>query len=411
MYSNPMRIGSHAFSLELKSGQQTHIKGVAGSCPALVAAALRERTPQGVPIVMIVPDGDTALALIEDLRTFVPDAEIFHLPTTERTPFDGVRPDRMVALSRAAALFALDRRMGDFVVTTAVGWIRRCAPRSLLEVGSLDLRLGETISLTGAADRLSAGGYTRVPIVEDPGTFAVRGDIVDLWPAGRATPLRIEVDFDRLVRVRPYDPETQVTIPEDAEGRVGETIVVPPARESVLTNASRARVREVLRSLCDACSLPSKKARNLIEDVTAGHLFVGSDAYLPALADLEPLSARIPEESPLLFVSPDEICENIDAELERALASYDAQVESPHFDLDAHYVRDGELDRSIEGRTLVCLHDLAALGRPTAGFFSITVAPPDCAAYGATDQRELAMRLKNTREQGGRHARTEKRRR
>lgn len=408
MTESSRRTGRHAFSLEVEAGKQTHIKGVAGSCPALLAAALRDQTPAGLPVVLVVADSDTALELIDDLATFAPTARALFLPTTDRTPFDSVRPDRSVALSRAAALSALDHGRCDFLVTTAVGWIRRCAPRDLLDDGSLELRKGELLSLTEAASKLSAGGYTRVPIVEDPGTFTVRGDIVDLWPAGRTSPLRIEVDFDKLVRIRSYDPETQVTFSEDSRDSIHDaihdTVLVPPAREAVLTHDTKVRVHEVLRALCDACSFPSKKARNLIEDVTAGHLFIGSDAYLPAFIDLEPLSARLPEDAPIFFVTPDAICAALDAELDSAENSRSAQEEMPHFELGAHYLQNDELDRSIEGRTVVCLHDLAALGSPSDGFSSITVAPANILSFEATDQRDLTIRLKNSRESGGRHA-------
>lgn len=398
------KLTSNAFQLDIAPGRVHHVRGVTGSAAALFARALRERTPLEVPVVLVTKDADSSGLLVDDLRAFDSNSRIVWLQAQDRTPYDGLRPDRAVALNRASALFELDSKRAPYFVTSAVGWIRRCPPPRTLEAGALALSPGAHFSLVDAAQSLTAGGYTRVPLVEDPGSFAVRGDILDVWPPSLPAPLRIEVDFDKLVRVRPYNPETQVTGETPDEGSDPEVTFIPPARETILSDEARTRAREVLRNLCDAVSHPSKKARHLIEEVVSGRMFLGSDAYLPALAELEPLSQRIDPLAPLVFVEPDRICEAVEDDLERAQEAYASAKDEPHFPPDAHYVTRDLLEETTRGRTRVCLHDLAISGGNEGGFFAIREAPDDTPHAGLRDQSELTARLQSTRQAEGRHA-------
>src|SRR5690606_34168079 len=111
-----------------------------------------------------------------------------------------------------------------------------------------------------------------------------------------------------------------------------------------------------VRELCDAVNLPSSQARSLIEDVAAGRLFVGSEAYLPAYGDLEPLFARLPPNATLLVEDPPRVVPALREEAGRAVAARAAHADQPHFAYEDHYLSSTELAQSFQGRRVVACH-------------------------------------------------------
>ncbi len=388
-------------------GAVLHAQGAEGSAAAYVVSLLRSRDPRTV--VLIVKTHEEALRVLDDLSTYAPEAIVSYLPASESTPYDGSRPDRTVTLSRAGTLSLLHLGRLDVLLTTARGWIRRVAPADLLLSGTVRLGIGQPIDFDEVSRRLVAGGYGRAPVVEDPGTFAVRGDILDVWPPTSDVPVRLSVNFEVLESARPYNPETQLTFKEaDLSAKVldasGTEIIVSPARESVLTESSRKRAAETMQSLCDLVSLPTKKARALIEDVSEGHLFIGSGGYLPAYSELVGLSSQLPDDSLIVIHEPDLVIDEVRSELEQVRQAEQNAEEQPHFPIESHYLLERDLDETITGRPVLCLHRSAIVGGDERGFFSLGQAPEGCPQLAFSSQDELAQKLEAARKSAGRSA-------
>ncbi len=375
-----------------------HIGGAPGGATGLLAARLGELT-RGV-VVLLVADVETAQHAYDDLVAALGSDEACSiLPAAEATPFDGVRSDRRIMMQRAATLAEVDRGALRFVVVSAGAWLRRCAAPETLAVGTVEVRVPGTLHVETFSRALDAGGYLRAPVVEDPGSFAVRGALIDVWTPGEERPFRIELFGDEVVTLRRFDPETQ-----RSEGAL-EHVLIPPAREAVLTKESSARARERLRALCDAVNLPSSKARPLIDDVADGRLFVGSDAFLPAYADLTPFFARLPDDSTLLVEDPPKVAAALNDEAARGLVQASVRRGEPHFPLDAHYLDPQELERSLSTLRTVACHRTAFAGPPpTSALEALVAAPLDAPTLGAHDQSELRARLERARKSGGRQA-------
>src|SRR3954467_6919644 len=97
-----------------------------------------------------------------------------------------------------------------------------------------------------------ASGYARVPLVEDPGTFAVRGGVFDVWSPIDAQPARLEVFGDFVEKIRYFDPATQRSTREVTE------ISLCPAREIVLDEEGRRAAIATVRHAADAIEAPSR---------------------------------------------------------------------------------------------------------------------------------------------------------
>ncbi len=131
-------------------------------------------------------------------------------------------PTEEIVAERLSALYHLNQAKAAIVVTTAEALLQRLPPRAaLLELSQYWVE-GEEAGLERVAQGLAAAGYQRVPQVEDRGEFAVRGGIVDVFPAGVTLPLRLQFDGDVLESIRGFDPATQCSL-----GRVPEVLVTP----------------------------------------------------------------------------------------------------------------------------------------------------------------------------------------
>jgi len=376
-----------------------HLTGVQGAASALVVASLHVL---GSLVVALSASSETASALLDDLRALRPDLRAAFLPSPESSPYDGVRPDRRVALERVATLSTLDRGQLDVLVVTAAGWLRKVVPQALLAEVAVRLDLGQVVDLRALAVKLDAGGYQRASVVEDPGAFAMRGSLIDLWPPGESDPLRIELDFDKIASIRTFDPETQRT--SDAAER--STIAVIPAREAIVTPTSSSRARRLVQELCDAVSYPSTKARALIDDVQSGHLFLGGEGFLPAYAELEPLALRIPSDARLLLDEPAKILSALGEERRRLSDAFETRKGEPVFPLEAHVVGDDELLESLtnERRLVVACHGARIYGATTEAWSALESPPLGAWDLGTQDQSELARRLDAARKSAGKSA-------
>jgi len=197
-----------------------HVAGAGGCMPALVARsiALADRRP----VVCVTADVDAARRWVDDLNflwgnraTETAQGDVLSFAPPEASPYADVNPDRRGAMSRLVTLFHLAQRLPwRFLVVPAAGLARRVVPRSEVERHS-DLILAEQeIDRDELIARLSSAGYLRVPLVEDPGSFAVRGSVLDVWPPSSEQPVRIELYGDLVLSLRPFDPSLQRSVGE-----------------------------------------------------------------------------------------------------------------------------------------------------------------------------------------------------
>src|ERR1700761_6442954 len=160
------------------------VHNTSGAFQALLAAQLP------APLLAITADEAQAQALTRDLRFFVqsqvsPDdplavARVAHLPYVETAPWDDVSPDRRAILSRMATLFRLSQgQTADVLVASAPALARRVIPLASFSDLVDVVQKGEDIDRETTLEILVRGGFQRTPVVEDAGTFAVRGGVID----------------------------------------------------------------------------------------------------------------------------------------------------------------------------------------------------------------------------------------
>jgi transcription-repair coupling factor (superfamily II helicase) len=248
-------------AFRLAAGERA-LAGLAGAAKALALAALaRSRR-----IVAVVPTDRHLADLVADTRLFLSvfdglsaaeaDRTVLPLPSQEVDPYRGLAPHFDVTAERAAALHAMARGQARVVVASVAALFPRVSPPGrLVQVAAL-LAPGTDQDPSDLVARLVDAGYVREDPVDQHGEFAVRGGVVDVFPAGDEHPVRLEFVGDTIESIRQYDPATQRSI------RTLDRVLLPPLRD-ILDSAGGASDRagsvvDYLRALGEATLVVSE---------------------------------------------------------------------------------------------------------------------------------------------------------
>ena len=256
------------------------VTGVPEGYDAWLAAEAAARL--GGLVVFVAADGARAASAADVIRFFAPKVAVLPFPAWDCLPYDRVSPKPDIESQRMAALAALARRGKDtgpaVLVTTVNAILQRVPPRDWVLGASFAARVGDAVSHEKLAQFLAGNGYVRAGTVREPGDFALRGGIVDLWPPG-LEPLRLDFFGETLDAIRTFDAETQLSTGEI------DRIELLPASEVPLDDASISR----FRSGYVAAFGPSSDDP-LYESVSAGRKAQGMEHWLPLFyAKLETL--------------------------------------------------------------------------------------------------------------------------
>jgi len=197
-----------AFDVALPTGVTVlSLPHLPGASAALAAQAAARRAPVGIALAVV--DGPRELELLNrDL------CALSHEGGTRHVLFPAAaEDDAEAAATRIAALRALRDRQPDdppLVIAATLGALGRPVPDpQALAARQLTLRLAGDTPFAPLADTLAGLGYVRLPEVEAPGQFAVRGGILDVWPPASEGPVRAEFFGDTVEALRIFDPATQ----------------------------------------------------------------------------------------------------------------------------------------------------------------------------------------------------------
>src|SRR5690348_998214 len=241
----------------------------AGSSLALLLTGTA-RAHDGL-VVAVARDTHAARALEDELSIFAGDLPVLHFPDWETLPYDLFGPHPDIVSQRIATLYRLPSvRRGVLVVPVAT-LMQRLAPRAHIAGSGLSIARGQKFGLADEQRRLEACGYRHVPQVNEPGDFAVRGALIDIFPMGTREPYRIELFDEEIDSIRSFDPETQRSLQQV------DAVELLPAREFPLTEEATKTFRERLRERfpIDVRRCP------IYQDMKAGVSPAGIEYYLP----------------------------------------------------------------------------------------------------------------------------------
>jgi transcription-repair coupling factor (superfamily II helicase) len=243
-------------------------------CDLARAVAAKPKKP-AISLAVVCRDGPRMQQLARSLEFFAPDLPVLQFPAWDCQPYDRVSPhggilaQRLTTLARLAILTGSDKPL--IVLTTVNAIVQRVPARDAVAAQALSVAPGQVVPMDSIIAWLEHNGYTRSSTVREPGEYAVRGGILDLFPAGLDQPVRFDFFGDSLESIRSFDAETQRTLLD-----MRSLDLVPISEFQLVTET----IRRFRMGYVAEFGAPSPDDQ-LYEAVTEGRRHPGMEHWLP----------------------------------------------------------------------------------------------------------------------------------
>ncbi|MGR3553775.1 transcription-repair coupling factor [Paracoccus sp. (in: a-proteobacteria)] len=273
--------------------EQLTLSGAPEGYDAALIAREAAQSGTGAAVIHIARDDRRMQAMRAALAFLAPALPVLDFPAWDTTPYDRISPSADLQAARMATLAGLAQGAirGPFVLlTTLNAAMQRVPPRDLVAGASFSARVGQRIDEAALRDFLVRMGFVQSPTVTEPGDYAVRGGIIDIFPPGESGPVRLDLFGDVLDGARRFDPETQRTTEKLSR------VEIAPMSEVILDEPSITRFRQSYRA-----EYGGGTSDPLYEGVSAGRKMAGMEHWLPWFHDrMESLFDYLPAASVVL---------------------------------------------------------------------------------------------------------------
>ena len=228
-------------------------------------------------IIFVARDDKRLDLMRKSLWFFSPNIPILDFPSWDCLPYDRVSPNADVSSARMATLAALSSGFeAPIVLLTTLNAITQYIPnRTIVSNNSFVAIVGRTINVKELRSYFSKMGFVQTPTVTEPGDYAIRGGIIDVFPPGESGPVRMDLFGDELESARRFDPVTQRTV-ENLD-----RIEFAPVSEVILDDVSINRFRNNYRKEFGSAGLDDP----LYEAISAGRKHQGYEHWAPYFHD------------------------------------------------------------------------------------------------------------------------------
>ncbi len=267
---------------------------ISGTPEGLDARIVAAEAAQGRDVLFVARDDVGLARFAHSVRFFAPDIECLEFPAWDCLPYDRVSPRNDIISTRIDTLCRLLETpkpdVGRVLITTVSAFLQRVPARASFQDARFEVRVGKSIDPVRLTAFLDHNGYARVDTVMEPGEYAIRGGITDIYPAGSEQPYRLDFFGDDLERLRTFDPVSQ-----RSEGELAtpvKSLVFRPVSEVVLTEKTIERFRSQYRTQFGRAGDDDP----LYVAVSAGQRHIGMEHWLPLFYDrLEALTDYLPD--------------------------------------------------------------------------------------------------------------------
>ncbi|MCV6586022.1 MAG: transcription-repair coupling factor, partial [Marinibacterium sp.] len=326
---------------------------------------LDEIARSNAPLIHVARDDKRLAAMRAALEFFAPDMPVLSFPGWDCLPYDRVSPNADISAARMATLAALVHGMPDrfVLLTTLNAATQRVPARDTLREAAFSARVGGRVDEDALRAFLVRMGFSQSPTVMEPGDYAVRGGIIDIYPPGDGGPVRLDLFGDVLDGARRFDPATQRTTD------TLDLVELAPVSEVILDEAAITRFRQNYRLEFGAAGTDDP----LYEAVSAGRKHQGIEHWLPFFHErLETLFDYLPQATITLddqttaarLARWDSIADQYDTR--RIAMGQKSRMDSVYKPTPPGllYLDDAAWDGAIDGRRVLHFHPLAQASGP-----------------------------------------------
>ncbi|MFK5925027.1 MAG: transcription-repair coupling factor, partial [Desulfuromusa sp.] len=340
----------HSFIDGVTANQQTvEVLGLHGSADAYLLAQLLCKSTK--LLVILCAELEPARQLVAELQFFHPHPnEIALLPHWELNPYDPLTPHPELEAIRITTLAGLNQGKVKALVLPVRSLMQKMIPRQILDSVSLELLVEEEYERKPLLNSLSQLGYQPVPLVEERGSFAVRGDIIDLFSPDAKQPVRLDFYGDFIEKMRPFDPASQRS--GDATLKA---LTLIPSREMILHGSFLETLGQKLKQRCDELAIPRTDRDAIMTELREGILSPGRAFLLPFnYPELDSLEQYL-DNPHLVMIDPPAIEQEID-QFQRDIRDGETRMLNqglPHARRQALYLEPDELQPLLQNRSRI----------------------------------------------------------
>ncbi|MGD9402485.1 MAG: transcription-repair coupling factor [bacterium] len=337
------------------------VGGLTGSMRSMLAALLYREV--GRTVVVICPA--EAEKIKEDLESILGEDEVLYFPDWEILPYDEFSPHEEIVGTRLKTLSDLLGGRRGVVVVPVRAFVRNIIPPADLRAATVDVAVGDAIKPDALISHLIATGYTREQVVEEVGTFSMRGGILDVYCQGAEYPVRIEFFGDEIDSIREFDPVSQ-----RSTQRV-ESVSLLPSREVILGDDATGR----FMASFSRGDLKKRKMEDVVMHVKERFFFDGIEAYAPHFySGAVTLETYLPRDAFYVLLDPDTLAEKAGAFFQEAETIYEERSRKEAFPVpQSVFLEWAQIEEFMKTRATVSVSPL----RSREDDYSLDVRSPD----------------------------------
>ncbi len=223
------------------------------------------------PILYITSDDKKSQYVHKILTKILPDYNVLSFPAWDNVPYDNNSPTSHIISKRIETLYQLAQKQEKtIVITTINSFLTKVLPKDVIKTHIFSLKKGNSVRIDDFSEFLIKNSYLRVPTVNEQGEFAVRGDIIDIFPSSYQNPVRIDLFGDKIEKIKEFDAITQISVKEIKK------VEFLPAREVILNEKFCNNFKNNYRKYFDI-----HEGNQLYEAVQKRNSYIGIENYLP----------------------------------------------------------------------------------------------------------------------------------
>ncbi len=271
--------------------------------------------------IFVVSSGSLLEEAANVLKLIHPDLEVLKFPSWDTVPYDRTSPHSSIVSQRLDTLSKItleNNKEGRRVVVTSIGAaIQKLPPKSIFLNSKRTYQKGGQFHFDDFLHYVHINGYTRVEQVMEQGEYALRGDIVDIFPTSSDVPLRIDLFDDQIEKIRTFDAVSQRTTGEI------DNYTFSVAGEVVLDENTIQNFRSAYREAFGAAGLKDE----LYESISNGVKYIGFENWLPFFYS-DPLPSLFDYMPSANVVIGQEVLQALENKLETISDHYQARLEA-----------------------------------------------------------------------------------
>lgn len=194
----------------IENSKVLHIGGLIGSIDSLLIATYFKSSKHTQLVVL--DDKEDAAYFFNDLQQLIGEDDVYFFPISYKKPYQYEEVENANVLMRSEVLSKLNEEKAIIVVTYPEAIAEKVVNRQTLLANTLAVRVSDTLDINFISELLISYEFDKSDFVFEPGQFAIRGGIIDIFSYATDHPVRIELFGDEVDSIRFFDPENQLSI-------------------------------------------------------------------------------------------------------------------------------------------------------------------------------------------------------